>query len=90
MRETCFILTSQNISEILRDYQITVLIPLDETHLVLVRGLIKKEVSRKCVNKEESSTERRSYNRQVNKSPQLQCQVLSQYLLDKIRKAFSS
>ena len=82
-------MTSQNISEILRDYQITVLIPLDETHLVVVRGLIKKEVSPKCVNKE-SSTERRSYNRQVNRSPQLQCQVLSQYLLDKIRKAFSS
>ena len=42
----------------------------DETHLALVRGLIHEEVSPKCV-KEESSTERRSYNRQVNRSPQL-------------------
>ena len=45
------------------------IIPLDETHLVVVRELIH-QVSPKCVN-EESSTERRSYNRQVNRSPQL-------------------
>ena len=44
--------------------------PLDETHLVVVRGLIHHEVSPKCVN-EESSTDRRSYNRQVNRYPQL-------------------
>ena len=45
-------------------------VPLDETHLVVVRGLIHQEVSPKCVN-EESSTERGSNNRQVNRSPQL-------------------
>ena len=44
--------------------------PLDETHLVVVRGFIHQEVSPKCVN-EESSTDRRSYNRQVNRYPQL-------------------
>ena len=43
--------------------------PLDETHLVVVRRLTHQEVSPKCVN--ESSTERRSYNRQVNRSSQL-------------------
>ena len=63
--------------------------PLDETHLVLVKGLIHQEVSPKCV-KEKSSNERRSYNRQVNRSPQLQCHDLSQYWIDKIRKAHSS
>ena len=45
-------------------------VPLDETHLAVVRELIHQEVPPKCVN-EESSTERRSYNRQVNRSPQL-------------------
>ena len=44
--------------------------PLDETHLVVVRELIYQEVSPKYVN-EESSTERHSYNRQVNRPPQL-------------------
>ena len=44
--------------------------PLDESHLAVVRGLIQQEVSPKCLNKE-SSNERRSYNRQVNRSPQL-------------------
>ena len=39
-------------------------VSLDETHLVVVSGLIYKNVSTKCV-KEESSTERRSYNHQV-------------------------
>ena len=29
--------------------------PLDETHLVVVRGLIHQEVSPKCVNKESST-----------------------------------
>ena len=43
--------------------------PLDETHLVL-RGFAHQEVSPKCIS-EETSTERRSYNRQVNGSPQL-------------------
>ena len=61
----------------------------DETHLVVVRGFIHQEVSPKYVN-EESSIERCSYNCQVNRSPQLLCQDLSQYWLDKIRKAFSS
>ena len=41
---------------------------LDETHLVMVRGLIRQAVSLNCVS-EESSTERRSYIRQVNRSP---------------------
>ena len=45
-------------------------VPLDDTHLVMVRGLIHQDISPKCV-KEESSTERRSYKRQVNRSPQL-------------------
>ena len=62
--------------------------PLDETHLVAVRGLIHYKVSTKYVN-EESSTERLSYNRQVNRFPQLFCQDLSQHWLDNIRKAFS-
>ena len=44
--------------------------PLDETHIAVVRGLTHQEALPKCVN-EESSTERRSYNRQVNRSPQL-------------------
>ena len=44
--------------------------PFDETHLVVVRGLIHQEVSPEYVNKE-SSTERCSYNRQANRSPQL-------------------
>ena len=39
-------------------------LPLDETHLVVVRGFIHREVSTKCVNKE-SSTERHSDNRQA-------------------------
>ena len=39
-------------------------LPLDETHLVVVRGLPTKKFQPKCVN-EESSTERRSYNRQL-------------------------
>ena len=43
---------------------------LDETQLIVVRGLIHQKVSPNCVN-EESSTERRSYNCQVNRSPQL-------------------
>ena len=43
---------------------------LDETHLIVVRGLIHQEVSPRCVN-EESSTERRSHKCQVNRSPQL-------------------
>ena len=45
-------------------------VPLDETHSVVVGGLIHQEVSPKC-NNEESSTERHRYNRQVNRSPQL-------------------
>ena len=57
--------------------------------LSLWGGLIHQENPLKCVN-EESSTERRSYNRQVSRSPQLYCQDLSQYWLDKIRKALSS
>ena len=40
--------------------------PLDETHLIVVRELIYQEVSHKYV-KEESSTECRSYNRQVQR-----------------------
>ena len=47
-----------------------IIIPIDETHLVVVRELIYQELSPKCVNAE-NSTERRSYNRQVNRSPQL-------------------
>ena len=43
---------------------------LDETDLVVVRRLIHWEVSPECIN-EESLTERRSYNRQVNRSSQL-------------------
>ena len=39
------------------------------SNLVIVRGLIHQEVSPKCAN-EESSTERRSCNRQANRSPQ--------------------
>ena len=46
-----------------------IIIPLDETHLLVVR-FIRQEVSPKCVN-EESLTESLSYNRQVNRSPQL-------------------
>ena len=45
------------------------LLLLDDTHLVVVKGLIR-QVPPKCVS-EESSTERHSYNRQVNRSPQL-------------------
>ena len=45
-------------------------LPLDETHFVVARRRIHQEFSPKCVN-EESSTERHSYNRQVNKSLQL-------------------
>ena len=48
---------------------LTNLFRLGETHLVVVRGFIY-QVSPKCVN-EESSTERRNYNSQVNRSPQL-------------------
>ena len=48
----------------------TQLPPLDGTHLVMVRELIHQDASLKCVN-EENLTERRSYNRQVNRSPQL-------------------
>ena len=51
--------------------------PLDETHLVVVRGLIHQEVLPKCVNKE-SLTESHNYNHQVNRSRQLSCQDLSQ------------
>ena len=58
--------------------RITELLFLDETYLVAVRGLIYQEFSPKYVN-EESSTERRSFNRQVNRSPQLYFQELSQY-----------
>ena len=47
------------------------------------------EVSPLWVNKE-SSTECRCYNSQVNRSHLLLCQDLSQYRLDKIRKASSS
>ena len=47
-----------------------IIIPLDETHLLVVRRFIRQEVSPKCVN-EESLTESLSYNRQVNRSPQL-------------------
>ena len=50
----------------------------DQTHLVVVRGLIHQEVLTKSIN-EKSSIERRSYNRQVNRSSQLLCQLLSQY-----------
>ena len=64
-------------------------VPLNETDLVLVSGLIHQEVLLKWVNKE-SSTECHSYDHQVNTSPQLQCQDMIQYWLDKIRKAFSS
>ena len=62
---------------------------LDKTHLVAVRGLIHYKVSTKCIN-QESSSESRSYNRQVNSSFQIWFQDLSQYWLDKIRKALSS
>ena len=41
---------------------------LDETHFFVVMGLMHQEVSPKCVN-EEISTERRSYNSQVNRYP---------------------
>ena len=44
--------------------------PLDETHLVVVRESIHQDVSPKSVNNE-SSIERRSYNRHVDRSPQL-------------------
>ena len=44
--------------------------PLNESNFVMMRGLIHQEVSPKCVN-EENSTECRSYNRHVNRSPQL-------------------
>ena len=43
---------------------------IDKTHLVVAKGLIHQDVSPKCFN-EESSTERRSYNRQVKRSPPL-------------------
>ena len=55
-----------------------ILSPLDETHLVVVRGLTHQDVLPKCVN-EESPTGWRSYNRQVNRSSQLYCEDLSQY-----------
>ena len=58
--------------------RITELLFLDETYLVAVRGLIYQEFSPKYVN-EESSTERRNFNRQVNRSPQMYFQELSQY-----------
>ena len=48
----------------------TLALLLHETHLVVVRGLIHQDVSPKSVN-EESSTEPRSYNRQVSRSLQL-------------------
>ena len=51
------------------DFHTSNSLPLDETHLVVMRGPIHQEVLPKCVN-EESSTERRNYNRQVNRSPQ--------------------
>ena len=51
-------------------FQIPGQISLDETDLVVVKGLINQEVLPKCVN-EETSIERHSYNSQVNKSPQL-------------------
>ena len=54
-----------------------ILFSLDETHLVVVRGLTNQPLP-KYVN-EESSTGWRSYNRQVNRSSQLYCQDLSQY-----------
>ena len=44
---------------ILMKFYIAEEVPLDETHLVVVRGLIHQKVSPKCVN-EDSSTERRS------------------------------
>ena len=47
----------------------TLAVPLNKTHFIVVRGLICSEVPPQCVN-EESSTERCSYNRQVNRSPQ--------------------
>ena len=57
-----------NFSAILQRY--TQLPPLDKTHLVVARGIIHQDASLKCIN-EENLTERRSYNRQVNRSPQL-------------------
>ena len=68
-REFCEIFKNTFFTEHFR-WLLTTLVPFDETHLVLVRGLINQEVSPKCVN-EESSTKRRSDNRQVNRSPQL-------------------
>ena len=53
-------LASLNIrNEFWRGSSIAISLPLDETHLVLVRGLIHPKVSPKWVN-EESSTGRRS------------------------------
>ena len=51
-------------------------------------GLSTKQFQPECVY-EESSTERRSKSRQSSRSSQ-PCQYLSQYWLEKIRKAFSS
>ena len=47
------------------------------------------KVSPRCINKD-SLTEHCSYNRQVNRSSQLQWQDLSQYWLDKIKNTFSA
>ena len=44
--------------------------PLYESQVVVVLGLIHQKVSPKCVN-EGRSTEHRSYNRLVNRSPNL-------------------
>ena len=52
------------------EYSYTCYIPLNETHLDLMRGLIHQEVSPKCII-EESSTECCSNSHQVNRFPQL-------------------
>ena len=53
--------------------------PSIETHLAVVRGLPTKKFLPKCFN-EKSSTERRSYSRQTNRSSQ-ECQVLFHHLI---------
>ena len=54
----------------IRARKVTRVVPLDQTHLATVRGLINQEVSPKCIN-EDSSAESYSFNRQVNRPPKL-------------------
>ena len=53
--------------------------PSIETHLAVMSGLPTKKFLLECVN-EKSSTERRSYSRQTNRSSP-ECQVLIHYLI---------